>query len=132
MKAVYIAAPWSHKPEAEAASKLFEEAGFTVTSHWIQYHTNAWGGYNAGEVAPDTDNSELQLQAREDLLDIALAECFVILNLDKSEGKATELGWAIAGSKEIVLVGEKSRNLFYHLPQVRQVGSVEEAIQVLR
>lgn len=120
---VYIAAPWVKKPMAAQAKEMFERAGFTVTSNWITEHPEA-------KLGLECDRAELTRQALADLDDLEQADAFVILNLDKSEGKATELGAAYYWRKPIILVGERTVNLFYHLPSVVQVDTVQEAIGV--
>mgnify|MGYP001566688926 FL=1 len=118
---VYVAAPWLHKADALVAQTQFEAAGFEVVSHWIQYH---------GDGAND---AELQAQAVEDYAEIvAKTNAFVILNLALSEGKAFEFGVAYRQKLPCVVVGSRERNIFYHLPGVLQVETVEEAITVLR
>jgi len=129
--AVYIAAPWVAKDQALEAQKKFEQAGFVVTSHWITYHSDAWPQYGTPALAPEKNERELTRQAIEDLRDIEDSDAFVILNLDKSEGKATELGYAYALGLPVVLVGERSRNIFYHLPTITRVDTVEDAIEYL-
>lgn len=130
---VYIAAPWVNKAEARAAKEQLEAAGHTTTSRWIDYHPDVEEGH------PDYEKM-LTEQAIQDLDDLDRADTFVILNLGKSEGKATELGYALAmrtvavdvgfgAMPEIYLIGEKTINIFYHLPEVCQVGSVEELIE---
>lgn len=125
-RTIYLAAPWVNKAEARAAKKQLEAAGHTVTSRWIEFHP---------DVQPEDPGYEKMLreQAEQDLGDLAGSSTFIILNLGKSEGKATELGYAISmndmhDQPEIYLVGEKTINIFYHLPEVVQVGSVEELI----
>ena len=118
---MYVAAPWLHKADALVAQTQFEAAGFEVVSHWIQYH---------GDGAND---AELQAQAVEDYAEIvAKTNAFVILNLALSEGKAFEFGVAYRQKLPCVVVGSRERNIFYHLPGVLQVETVEEAITVLR
>ena len=118
---VYCAAPWVHKADALVAQTQFEAAGFEVVSHWIQYH---------GDGAND---AELQAQAVEDYAEIvAKTDAFVILNLALSEGKAFEFGVAYRQKLPCVVVGSRERNIFYHLPGVLQVETVEEAIETLR
>ena len=122
MTRVYLAAPWLHKADALVAQTQFEAAGFEVVSHWIQYHEDA--------IAND---AELQAQAVEDYADIvAKTDAFVILNLALSEGKAFEFGVAYRQKLPCIVVGNRERNIFYHLPGVLQVETVEEAITVLR
>lgn len=121
---VYIAAPWVAKNEALEAQKKFEEAGMEVTSHWIKYHPTV-----SIEGADSTDINELQTQAIEDVEDIIKSDVFVILNLALSEGKATELGLAYGLGIPIILVGKRDRNIFYHLPEVYQADTVDEAVR---
>ena len=123
---IYIAAPWINKAEALEAQKKFEAAGHVVTSQWITKHTDV--------DDPDDPKhfEELRKQAEEDLNDILDSGTFVILNLGKSEGKATELGYAYAMGLEIYLVDEPSINIFYHLPEVNKCKSVEEVIECLK
>lgn len=122
---VYIASPWVRKDEARSAKDKFEAAGYKVTSHWIDHHSDAELGDPAAE-------QELQEQAMEDVEDIVKSDVFIILNLEKSEGKATELGFAYTLGKLIILVGKRERNIFYYLPEIYQCDSVEEAIEGLK
>ena len=117
---IYLASPWIHKADALVAQTQFEAAGFEVVSHWIRYHVNSG------------DDAELQAQAVEDYAEIvAQTDAFVILNLALSEGKAFEFGVAYRQKLPCVVVGSRERNIFYHLPGVVQVETVEEAIAAL-
>ena len=118
---VYIAAPWANKPDALAAKQAFEAAGFEVTSHWIEYHSGATLGNPA-------DEEELCNQAVEDVEDVMKSDVFVILNLGKSEGKATELGIAYALGIPTILIGERTINIFYYLPNIFRADTVQQAI----
>ena len=118
---IYIASPWLNRTEAAAAQEKFEAAGFEVTAHWIHHHSDAVMG-------DPKDDQELQQQAIEDVEDIIKSDVFVILNLDLSEGKATEFGMAYGLGIPVILVGERTRNIFYYLPAVFRAESVEEAI----
>jgi nucleoside 2-deoxyribosyltransferase len=119
---VYIAAPWVNKADALIAQEKFEAAGIGVTSHWIKYHSDA-------VLGNPKDDQELVSQAVEDVEDIIKSDVFVILNLGKSEGKATELGIAYALGMPIILVGNRDINIFYYLPHVYRTDSVEKAIE---
>ena len=111
---IYLAAPWINKVEALAAQQAFEDAGYRTTSRWITAHSD--------------EDTNLTEQAVQDLEDILQADILVILNLDKSEGKATEMGFALGMGMPVILIGDTSRNIFYHLPQIVRVDNVEEAI----
>src|SRR6266853_5363700 len=102
---IYQAAPWICKDAAKEARDAFVEKGFEVTSRWLDHHS-------------DNDPANLKEQreqAEEDIVDLLRADIFVILNLEKSEGKACEMGMAYASNMPVILVGEKTRNVFYHL-----------------
>ena len=118
---VYIAAPWTRKAEAQYAADQCVAAGLRVSSTWH------------GPDHPDTtDPAELQRQARHDINGVTWADALIILNLEKSEGKATEMGFALGLGMPVVAVGNRSNNIFYHLPEVRIVDTIEEAINALR
>ena len=120
MVSVYIAGPWKCKDQARKAKQAFEEAGFKVTSHWIDEHED-W----------DCEDSA-QKQAIQDIEDIINSDVFVILNLDSSDGKATELGFAYGLQLPVILVGDRTRNIFYHLPGIIKVDTIEAAIAAVR
>lgn len=128
MTKIYIAAPWVNRADALVAQEQFEAAGFEVTSHWIRMHSDLdYDTLPQSELA-----QEFSAQAVEDIEDIRKSDVFVILNLCKSEGKATELGVAYTLGLPIILVGECSRNIFYRLPGIFQAESVEAAIDGIR
>lgn len=116
---LYLAAPWVCKQQAAEARTRLDAAGFLVSAPWIDQHEDT------------TDPAELRRQANSDIRHVRSAEAFVILNLDKSEGKATELGMALAFGIPIVLVGPRTINIFYHTDAVHQVETLEEAIDAL-
>lgn len=122
---VYVASPWVHKGEALVAQRAIEALGLEVSSRWITQHE---------DVAPEDPAYEafLQEQAIIDLLDVASSDIFLILNLAKSEGKATELGFALFLGISPLLVGPREGNIFYHLPQILQFPTLEGALVVLK
>ena len=120
IKSIYVAAPWLRKTEAKEARKKLEEAGFTVTSGWVDIPDDE-----------DRDEAYMREQALNDYSDVFAAQALVLLNLEKSEGKAVETGLALATNMPILLVGERT-NIFHWLPEVNIVGSVEEAIIYLQ
>lgn len=121
MKCVYLAAPWDMKDKAKEARKQFLDAGWTVTSRWIDYAGTA--------VATEL---ELRQEAERDIRDIIRSNLLVLLNLQprgsETSGKAVEMGFALAYGIPIIVVGEWS-NVFHFLPEVTMVHTVEEAIK---
>jgi nucleoside 2-deoxyribosyltransferase len=129
----YIAAPWTNKPEALVAKEAFEAAGLEVTANWITRYCDPGLSqrYLDGTHGPD-DEQELMRQAMSDIDDISISDIFVILNLAKSEGKAAELGFAYTFGIPTIVVGSRERNIFYYLPGIARVDSVDAAIKLIK
>jgi hypothetical protein len=116
---VYVAAPWVRREEAREAAQQIANAGFEITSRWLTAH------------AETDDPALLAQEAQHDIDDVRLANAIVLLNLEKSEGKAVETGIALALRRFVVMIGEPS-NVFHHLPQIKRVSSLDAAIRLLR
>ena len=116
---IYLAGPWSRKPEVRKARAQFEAAGIDVKSDWIDHHPD-------GECDP----AELQRQAYKDLAQIDNADAFVVLNLEVSEGKASEMMFAYCNKIQVISVGP-TPNIFHNLKDVVHVNTVQEAIDAL-
>lgn len=116
---IYIAAPWVRKREAVAAANAVTDAGFTVISRWHDVH----GG--------EEDPAVMAREAQHDIDDLDAANALVLLNLEKSEGKAFETGYMFASGKPVVVVGGRS-NVFHWLPEVHVVSSVAAAVELLK
>lgn len=125
---IYVAAPFVHRTDAAAAKAKFEAAGFEVTSRWI---TEDLGLTNDDVGKPEFD-AILQRTAIQDVEDVIAADVFVLLNLAKSEGKATEFGFAYGLGISTIIVGQRAGNVFYLLPNVFRVDTVEEVITAIR
>jgi hypothetical protein len=118
---IYIAAPWKHRDKAKDAQQAFQAAGFAVISRWIDFH---------GE---STDPAVLAREAKNDWEDLLSCDVLIVLNIELSEGKATEQGVALQAGIPIVGVGEPSvRNIFGYLPHYTWVPTVQAAIEFLR
>ena len=121
---VYIAAPWVHKADAAAAKVQIEAAGFEVVSSWITSHVDV------DEAQPEAA-AILREQALKDMKDLDRADIVVVLNLERSEGKSFEAGYAYGHLKSVVVVGGKENNIFWHLPAMDVVSTLEEAVKSL-
>lgn len=117
---IYVAAPWAHRPEARDAAAFLVSTGHEVTSHWLNW--------------PEGDHSSPAEQLHEaltDLNDINRADAVILLNdFPPSTGRAIETGYAIAIHKPVVLVGPIS-SPFHYMPNVKQVSTLREALDVL-
>lgn len=120
---IYIAAPWTHKHEAILAGARFTAAGHEITSNWFHH-----AGDPTDSAGVKSNLFSIVLQAREDIADVMRADCLVVLNLAKSEGKAVETGIALANQIPIISVGPRS-NIFQTLGV--EVPDLDAAILVL-
>lgn len=121
---VYVAAPWTRKSEAQHYADALEAAGHTITKKWWEHREVP--GYLDPAIG-EAELAELEQQAKEDVEGVLNAQAFVLLNLEKSEGKSVETGLAFAsaafyvngatnsGVSRFILVGGKS-NLFHYAP----------------
>lgn len=115
MTSIYLAAPWVRREEARLVRDRLVAAGYEVTSRWLDI---------------DETKTTETIEAENDVYDILTAELMVVLNLEKSEGKAVEQGIAIAINTPLYLVGEKS-NVFHHLPNYTIVPDVDALLLAL-
>lgn len=121
---IYVAGPWKRRDEVKAARDKFTAAGFPVTSQWLDVKV---------EVGADGYTSPPEVMRKEAMRDIGCvleANIIVVMNLEMSEGKAVELGVAIASCKGVVIVGERT-NVFHYL-DFPCVPTVEEAIELCK
>lgn len=121
---LYIAAPFLCREQAREAKRFFQDAGFAVTSRWIDTHS----------TIEDIQNPEnitfLQTRAVHDVQDVYQADILVLLNIQTSEGKAVETGLALAWQKPIIIVGQRS-NIFHFLP-IPIVSTLNAAVELIR
>jgi nucleoside 2-deoxyribosyltransferase len=117
---VYVAAPWVEREEAQRVATMLRDVGFRVTSRWHALH-------------PDSDDPiYLEEQAQNDWDDLHDAHAMVLINSQKSEGKAVEQGIAIANGIPIVAIGRKKNNIFQYLHSCYTcVDTAEEAADAL-
>ena len=123
---VYIAAPWVRRPEAIAIGEQFKAAGHELTSRWFYHQSSSGDPMDPSGSSSPMD--EIRHQASEDITDVRRAQALVVLNLEKSEGKAVETGIAIAAGIPVISVGKRS-NIFQSLGH--EVDTVKDALAVL-
>ncbi len=119
MKTVYLAASWSERGKASAAKYELQRAGIRVVSTWT-------------EQADENDPVSLSVNAANDERELQSADAIILLNLAKSEGKATEWGMARQAGKLCILVGPREGNIFYNLPGIVQCDTLQDAIAYLK
>lgn len=97
---IYLAAPWVCKNEAAYFAGKLEKAGHTITEKWW-YHPEVESYPNA-DGSP-SDRTDLIAQAQKDITGVRYADVVVVLQLERSEGKAWEQGLAWAEKKPIIV-----------------------------
>lgn len=115
---VYLAAPWARKPSAIMAKRFLQFYGIDVVSTWT-------------EQADTDDPVEMRRNAMSDRDELYRADVLVLLNLQKSDGKATEMGMALGLEKPVIVVGGREGNIFYWLPEPRHVPHMGAAVDLL-
>lgn len=118
---VYIAAPWAAKAEALEFRDVMEQVKpWVSTSRWIDVlHT--W----------DSPDEVQRADMFDDLADIHRADTFLILNnYPPSPGRLTELGYALALRKRIIVIQpgtwRDAKNIFLLHPLVEIYPSLME------
>lgn len=122
-RVVYIAAPFDQREQARELKDLVEAAGHITTSTWITAHLNTLDEISV-EVARD--------EAYLDLEAVGRCELIILLNrgVSTSGGMHLEVGYGLAKSKGLLIVGEPS-NIFHHLPNIYCVKSIHDVPDAL-
>ncbi len=119
---IYLAAPWKFRAEAKQVAGQYRDKGHQVISRWH----DEWGTKSDAGIT----ESEKRDEAEKDVADAMAAQVMVVLNWEKSEGKAVEQGIAIARHTPIIVVGAAS-NVFHSLASVKCVSSFAESLGAL-
>lgn len=123
---IYLAGSFAFKTKFREYAKELREFA-EVTSSWLDQTEE--------DDSQISDQREVKLRAyaQKDLNDIDKANWFVqISQIPNVRGGAhTELGYAIAKQKNILIVGPE-HNVFHYMPQVNLVETWPEAVGFLR
>jgi len=113
---IYVAGPWKRREECKEAARKLQAAGHVLTSRWLWEHGDS------------TDPARRCMEAQHDLEDVLASDVLVLMNLEMSEGKSVEQGYALAHEIPIIGVGVPGSNIFHHLPAYLWVETVEDAL----
>jgi hypothetical protein len=122
---IYIAHNYAARQMlAYSVVPILTDLGHVITSRWITDYPN------------HDDGSNQTQQALIDLVDIDLADALLFFTHNygnlPGKGKYVELGYAIGlntgntGMKKIFLFGTDDSCVFYHLPNLIRIKSLEE------
>lgn len=120
---VYVAGPWALKEKAKEVADYLRSHSLVVQSRWHDTTHNS----NIYEATPVI----MEEEALKDWEDVIHSSHLVYLNLQKSEGKATELGIALTRGLPIYVLGGRLNNVFLHLPWINHIESIDEVVKVL-
>lgn len=127
VKKIYVAGPWVYRSHSIECAKDMRAAGFEVVSRWHDKHHETSPDDSTGlSDPPDLIRSE----ALQDVEDVRAADVLVVLNLQKSEGKAVETGIALERRIPFVVVGPQL-NIFTTLAYAH-VETIDQAIEAIK
>lgn len=124
---IYLAAPWQDRGQMPALAADLEADGHRITERW-------WDAEANEEDRPyPTDDYDpfFEDRAASDFIGVCRADVMVLMNSRKSEGKAVEMGIALAGNKPVFLIGSRT-NLFHYLPGVYLVKNIDDVRRLLQ
>lgn len=128
---VYLAGKFERKDEIAVYARSFIDSGISVTSSWLNsfYRSNSEAKF-----------SELERSAMADISDIDYSDAFVLfaeLEPTSSYSRIFEFGYAMAKKKTCIVIAPRPiesclETIFYLLPSVHHVNSVDSAIAILQ
>jgi len=121
-KTVYVAAPWTRRVVAKEVATMLTQTGYQIAHDW-------WA-HEAG----DEDHTQLKHLAQLDYFAVLNCDLFILLNLEKSEGKAVESGLALSRVPRPRMIGVGSRysNIFHNLDAWEWVDKLNQLKTFLR
>jgi len=127
---VYVAASIKDRARAEQIADAIEDAGHLITFKW-------WG--DEGEIRDADegktwrdDPEQAQVLAQREQKGVWDADALVLCGHEKLMGALIEFGMAVSDEKPaIILPGCQRDSIFWHLPGVVQVETIEEVISEL-
>jgi hypothetical protein len=124
MTRVYVAGKFEEKPEVRRVQDLVRAAGHTVSCDWTVHDDSG--------VPADERAGYLQRCAQEDWSGVERADAVLVLNHPNLHGGMLEVGLALAGGRDVLLVGRPLRDsIFFYLPEVRCFDTAEQAVEAL-
>lgn len=125
---VYVAAKWERKDDARACFAELRRFGHVITHDWTAED-------DAGMTPGPEHDSYLAKCADLDVQGVCRADALIVLHHDALAGGLVEMGMALAFQDRPVIVvgaaGAARQPIFYRLPRVAHVATMEEAVVML-
>lgn len=124
---VYLAAKYPRRDEMREVAVRLKEAGFQVTSRWLEETAPLDGGLHDG-----TPLSHMKT-ALQDIADIDHADMLLFFAEDSyvgipRGGRHFECGFAYGRGKRIAIIGEPENN-FHYLPRIIHYKDVDSFLE---
>lgn len=115
---VYLAAPYGARGKVRGYAAQLNEAGFVVTSSWLNEAHEITAGTQG--AAPALSDDEVAAHAQSDLWDLQRSQALVLftaafVGVEGGGGRHVETGYAIALGLPVLVVGA-AENVFHRLP----------------
>jgi len=124
VSAIYIAARFSRRPEANELARKLQARGHTITSRWVKPDTNHVLPAGLSEQAADAERTRFAI---EDVADVIAADWMIsLMEEPRSNGRGgrhVEFGMALARGCRVTIIGPRE-TVFHHLPSVEHFDNV--------
>ncbi len=126
MSKIYIAARFSRRPEANALAQQLKARGHTITSRWVLPDCDHVLPTGLSEQAADAERERF---AKEDIEDLALANCLVSLQEEPRGngrgGRHVEFGFMLGRQIEAMRVARSNPSKYVKVPEIICIGTRE-------
>lgn len=120
---IYVATKFEEGNSARKVMEQLREQGHHITHDWTNENSE---GLQDAEL-----EAYLLKCAKADLKGVEDCDLLLLLNHPHGKGMFTELGFAIALKKDIIVVRPKvAHNIFFHMEKTVMVSTIEEALKL--
>lgn len=125
MSAVYIAARFSRRHEANALARALMGRGYSITSRWVLPEADHVLPTGISAQAADAERRRFAMEDVEDVL--ACDWCISLMEEPRSNtrgGRHIEFGIALGLGKRLTIIGPRE-TVFHHLDEVEHHETLE-------
>jgi len=131
VSAIYLAARFSRRHEANALANELKDRGHSITSRWVLPHLD-----NVEPIGPSAQAADeaRALFAQEDIDDILACDTVVsLMEEPRSNGRGgrhVEFGIGLGLGKRLVIIGPRE-TVFHHLPAIEHFETTAAYLESL-